>query len=80
MLLEFWYSISSTLLDINHHILICYVVPMIPQLPNAEVCVLEECPSREAHKIMQNEIMSLGCLWYCKLTQKNADSHYCKTI
>ena len=48
----------------------CYVVTMIPQLPNVEVCVLEECPSWEAHKIMQNEIMSLGCLWDCKLTQK----------
>ena len=70
MLLEFWYSISSTLLYINHRILICDVVAMIPQLPNVEVCVLEQCPSWEARKIMQNEIMSLEYLWDCKLTQK----------
>ena len=43
---------------------------MIPQLPNVEVCVLEQCPSWEARKIMQNEIMSLEYLWDCKLTQK----------
>ena len=43
---------------------------MIPQLPNVEVCVLEQCPSLEACKIMQNEIMSLEYLWDCKLTQK----------
>ena len=43
---------------------------MIPQFPDVEVCVLEQCPSWELHKIMQNEIMSLGHLWDCKLTGK----------
>ena len=43
---------------------------MISQLPNVEVCVLEQYPFREAHKIMQNEIMSLGCLWDCNLRRK----------
>ena len=43
---------------------------MISQLPHVEVCVLEQYPFREAHKIMQNEIMSLGCLWDCNLRRK----------
>ena len=48
----------------------CDAAITIPELSNDEVCVSEQYPRLEAHMITKTEIISLGYLWDCVVTEK----------